>query len=174
MVKNPPAKAGDAGSVPGSGRSPGEGKGSPLQDSRLENPVDRGACCAAVHGVPKSQTGDLQLNNDRINIRDFLPKPVNGGLKCRLVINGIKKSSSFYTQVLYWLGFVYVTILCFGAWPFVQKPDPPPSNAPDIDGQCPWKFRAGLSCFQQFGSLFIPENGKQVSNVTSLNSRETP
>ena len=41
MVKNPPANAGDAGSIPGLGRSPGEGNGSPLQYSCLENPTDR-------------------------------------------------------------------------------------------------------------------------------------
>ena len=44
VVKNPPANAGDAGSVPGSGRSPGEGNGNPLQYSCMENPMDRGAC----------------------------------------------------------------------------------------------------------------------------------
>ena len=46
MVKNPPANAGDAGdmgSIPGSGRSHGEGNGNPLQYSCLENPMDRGA-----------------------------------------------------------------------------------------------------------------------------------
>ena len=58
-VKNPPAKAGDIGDtglVPGSGRSPGEGDSNPLQDSRLGNPMDRGAQGATVHGVAKSQT----------------------------------------------------------------------------------------------------------------------
>ena len=42
---------GDAGSIPGSGRSPGEGNGNPLQCSCLENPMDRGARWATVHGV---------------------------------------------------------------------------------------------------------------------------
>ena len=42
MVKNPPANAGDMVSIPGSGRSPEEGNGNPLQYSCLENPVDRG------------------------------------------------------------------------------------------------------------------------------------
>ena len=58
-VRNPPANAGgarDAGSVPGSGRSPGRGNGTPLQDSCLENPMDRGAWWAMVHEVAKSQT----------------------------------------------------------------------------------------------------------------------
>ena len=48
--------AGDLGSIPGSGRSPGEGNGNPLQYSCLENSMDRGAQQATVHGVAKSQT----------------------------------------------------------------------------------------------------------------------
>ena len=55
-VKNPPASAGDVGSIPRSGRSPGEGNGNPLQYSYLGNPVDRGAWWATVHGVVKSRT----------------------------------------------------------------------------------------------------------------------
>ena len=55
-VKNVPANAGDAGLIPGSGRSPGGGNGNPLQYSCLENPMDRGAWGATVHGVAKSQT----------------------------------------------------------------------------------------------------------------------
>ena len=49
--------AGDLGSIPGSGRSPGEGYGNPLQSSCLENSVDGGAWWATVHGVTKSPTG---------------------------------------------------------------------------------------------------------------------
>ena len=49
--------AGDPGSIPGSGRSPGEGNGNPLQYYCLENPMDRGAWQATVHGVAKSRTG---------------------------------------------------------------------------------------------------------------------
>ena len=52
-LKNPPANAGDVGLVPGSGRSPGEGNGNPLQYSCLGNPTDRGAWQATVHGVVK-------------------------------------------------------------------------------------------------------------------------
>ena len=48
--------AGDLGSIPGSGRSPGEGNGNPFQYSCLENPMDRGAWGATVHGVTKSRT----------------------------------------------------------------------------------------------------------------------
>ena len=46
--------AGDVGSIPGSGRSPGGGNGNPLQYSCLENSVDRGACRAAVHVIAES------------------------------------------------------------------------------------------------------------------------
>ena len=59
MVKNPPANVGDPGdprSISDSGRSPGGGHGSALQYSCLENPMDRGAWWATVHGVAKSQT----------------------------------------------------------------------------------------------------------------------
>ena len=60
MVKNLPANAGGVGSIPGSGRSLGEGNGNPLQYPCLGNPMDRGAWRATVHGVPKSGT---QLND---------------------------------------------------------------------------------------------------------------
>ena len=56
MVKNPPAKAedaGDMGSIPGLGRSPGVGNGNPLQYSCLENPMDRRAWQVTLHGVAK-------------------------------------------------------------------------------------------------------------------------
>ena len=57
VVKNPPANARDrrdAGSVPGLGRSPGGGQGSPFQYSCLENPMDRGAWQTTVHKVIES------------------------------------------------------------------------------------------------------------------------
>ena len=65
MLKNLPATAGDirdTGSVPGWGRSPGGGHGNPVQYSFLENPTNRGAWQATVHGVAKSQTGLKQLS----------------------------------------------------------------------------------------------------------------
>ena len=51
--KESACNAGDPGLIPGSGRSPGEGNGNPLQYSCLENPMDRGAWQATVHGVTK-------------------------------------------------------------------------------------------------------------------------
>ena len=59
VVKNPSANVGDirnAGLIPGSGRAPGGGHGNPLQFSCLENPMDRGAWWATVHGVMQSHT----------------------------------------------------------------------------------------------------------------------
>ena len=61
VVKNPPANAGDAGSIPGSERSPGEGNSNPPQYSCLGNPMDRRAQQSAVHGVAESDT--LKKNN---------------------------------------------------------------------------------------------------------------
>ena len=59
-VKVSASNAGDLGSIPGLGRSPGEGNGNPLQYSCLENPMDGGAWWATVHGVAESRT---QLSN---------------------------------------------------------------------------------------------------------------
>ena len=59
VLKNPPANAGDirdSGLIPGSGISPGEGHGNPLQYSCLENPTDRGAWQAMVHRIAESDT----------------------------------------------------------------------------------------------------------------------
>ena len=55
-VKASACNAGDLGLIPGSGRSPGEGNGNPLQYSCLENPMDRGAWWPTVHRVTKSRT----------------------------------------------------------------------------------------------------------------------
>ena len=56
MGKESACSVGDIGSIPGLGRSLGGGHGNPFQDSCLENPMDRGAWQATVHGVTKSQT----------------------------------------------------------------------------------------------------------------------
>ena len=55
-IKASACNAGDLGSIPGLGRSPGEGNGNALQYSCLENPMDGGAWWATVHGIAKSQT----------------------------------------------------------------------------------------------------------------------
>ena len=63
--------AGEPGLIPGLGRSPGEGNGSPLQYSCLENPMNRGACWPTVHGVGMSQTW----------LRDFTSLTMSFGYK---------------------------------------------------------------------------------------------
>ena len=60
VVKNPPANAGDQGSASGSGRSPGEGNGNPLQYSCLGKAMDRGAWWAIIHGVEESEMAKQQ------------------------------------------------------------------------------------------------------------------
>ena len=83
-VKNPPANAGDlrdVGSIPGSGRSPGGRHGNPLQYSCLENPMDRGAWRATVHGVAKSRTRLSQLSTQYsflglVMVLDFSQEPL--------------------------------------------------------------------------------------------------
>ena len=65
MVKKPPANVGDPrhlGSIPESGRSPGAGNSNPLQYSCLENPMDRGASQATLHGVAKESDTMKQMN----------------------------------------------------------------------------------------------------------------
>ena len=64
VVRNLPANAGDVGSVSGSGRSPGEGNGTPLQCSCLENPMDRGTWQATIHGVTKESDMTERLNSN--------------------------------------------------------------------------------------------------------------
>ena len=58
VIKNPPANAGVPDSIPGSGRSPGEGTGNPLQYSCLENSIDKGAWWAVVHGSQRVRRRD--------------------------------------------------------------------------------------------------------------------
>ena len=73
MVKNPPAKAGDVSSIPGSGRSTGEGHDNPLQYSFMKNPMDRGAAHGVtrvrhdlVTKIAKQQTRNLVSSGNRI------------------------------------------------------------------------------------------------------------
>ena len=69
-MKNPPADVQGAGSIPGWGRSPGEGNDNPLQCSCLENPMDRRAWQATVHGVTESDM-DEELSNSKMYHMSF-------------------------------------------------------------------------------------------------------
>ena len=64
VVKNPPANAGDVGSIPWLGKSPGEGNGNLLQYPCLGNPMERGACRATVNGLSKESDTIWGLNNN--------------------------------------------------------------------------------------------------------------
>ena len=89
VVKNPLANSGDlrdSGSIPGWGRSPGRGHGNPLQDSCLENPRDRGAWWATVHGVTESRA---RLSNTRTHW---------------------KKCCSSFTQLVTWPSWVWLPV----------------------------------------------------------------
>ena len=82
VVNTPPATAGDMrdkGSIPGSGRFPGGGRGNPLQSSCLETPMERGAWRATVHGVKESDTTE-QLSTG-VRARWGLGDPVLRNLK---------------------------------------------------------------------------------------------
>ena len=70
VVKNPASDSEDIGSIPGLGRSTGGGNGYPLQDSCLENPMDRRAWWATIHRVSKSWTQLNELNNNHKGPRE--------------------------------------------------------------------------------------------------------
>ena len=81
LKTNLPANAGDRGSIPGLGRSPGEGNGNPIQYSCLGNPMNRGAWWAIVHRVAKSWK-DLQLNKNKTK---FLGRSSSKALNCKIL-----------------------------------------------------------------------------------------
>ena len=73
--KESACNAGDSGSIPGLGRSPGEGNGNPLQYSCQENPMDRGAWRATVHGVSRVRRNLAMKHHHSIFEYDSLPLP---------------------------------------------------------------------------------------------------
>ena len=87
---------GDSGSIPGSGRSPGEGNGNSLQYSGLENPMDRGALWATVHGVTKSRT--------QLREKHFQDKAQD------------KEHLSLSLHVAYMVKRIVPDIICFLTW----------------------------------------------------------
>ena len=92
--KAPACKVGDAGPIPGSGRSPAEGNGNPLQHSCLENPMDRAAWRATVHGVAKSQTRlsdfTFLLSTGKIEVPHFNSYEMFHWMACCLVLSHIQ------------------------------------------------------------------------------------
>ena len=126
VVKNPPANAGelrDAGSIPGSGKSPGEGHGNPLQCSCLENPMDRGAWWAAVCGAAQSWTQLKWFNthshcgeNNEFLLMCLLATHISSLVKCvfgtsdKLAIRLLV--FSFYCWVFKSYSYILYTTLC--------------------------------------------------------------
>ena len=84
------------GLIPGSGRSPGEGSGNPLQYSRLESPMDRGAWRATVHGVARVRH-DLAAKLPPLPLLGPLPVPVSLGPLRRCKLGNFNK----YTGLLH-------------------------------------------------------------------------
>ena len=99
VVRNLPADAGDANLISGLGRSPGEGNGTLLQYSCLENPMVRGAWWAAVHGVTNSQTW-LRLNDNSNEILTWTCINNSGYLSHLKVLN-LKHIYFFPCKVIY-------------------------------------------------------------------------
>ena len=95
VVKNLPANAGDTGSIPGLGRSPGRGHGNPPQYSCLENPTDRGAWQATVHRVKKSQTRLKRLNWTELNwsSKGMVGKGHGSPLQCSWLENPVDRGA---------------------------------------------------------------------------------
>ena len=79
-VKNLSARAGDRDSIPGWGRSPGEGNGNPLQYSCPENPMDRGSWGATVHGVSKSDMTEQLSTHTAVSWKTIFPWTRRRGL----------------------------------------------------------------------------------------------
>ena len=94
-VKDLPANAGDAGSIPGSGRSPGGLNGNPLQYSRLGNPMDRGAWQATVHGVAKESDTTYRLKNNNV---------------CVYLINNCNMKTITYWSHIEMINFGYIRL----------------------------------------------------------------
>ena len=92
--------AGDPGSIPGSGRSPGEGNGNPLQYSCLENPMDRGARWATVHGVAKSQTRLSDYTYDMKKYSNLIFFPVAVQFSQHYLLEGAFSPLLFVTSFL--------------------------------------------------------------------------
>ena len=96
MVKNPPANAGDMGLIPGSGRSPGDGSGNPLQYSYLENSIKREAWQYTVHGAARSRTW-LLLTTHTVRSRAWLGSCRRHG-SSRNIASGLKNKVFLQTH----------------------------------------------------------------------------
>ena len=103
VVKNPLVNTGDMGLIPGSGRSPGEGNGNPFQYFCWDNPMDRGASQATVHGVTKNQT----------RFSDSTAASLRTLFLCIVSPRGCKKSDTTERRMLFTLSLFHkFIVLC--------------------------------------------------------------
>ena len=97
VVKNPPAKSGSTGSIPGWGRSPGEGNGNPLQYSHLENSMDRGAWQVTVYGGRKRVRYNLATTTTTKIAGDYCCLSVQGHWRqCHYSITNYAYLAQYY------------------------------------------------------------------------------
>ena len=123
--------AGGLSSIPGSGRSPGEGSGNPLQYAWLENPMDRGAWWAIVHGVPKSWTrlSDYHFHFQSDIRRDFSWSKKRFFQWEANSVNHLYSSNEVTLLLSWWLG---------SNWAWIPPPVENPLNFPSPTiGQAP-------------------------------------
>ena len=178
--KQPACQAGDAGSISGSGRPPGEGNGNPLQYFCLENPMDRGAWWASVHGVTKSQTRPKRLS---MHARTVLyPQSQVNSRKPKDFQNSFEGESryeltwghslSFLSQLLWW---TYRNDACAGVLGCEPLPQPPR----DVTLQHIWNRLPSWSptCLE-FGNTSDPMNFKEgtvsLSVGTTAQKEDSP
>ena len=169
--------AGDAGSISGSGRPPGEGNGNPLQYFCLKNPMDRGAW---VHGVTKSQTRPKRLS---MHARTVLyPQSQGNSRKPKDFQNSFEGESwseltwghslSFLSQLLWW---TYRNNACAGVLGYEPLPQPPR----DVTLQHIWNRLPSWSpkCLE-FGNTSDPVNFKEgtvsLSVGTTAQKEDSP
>ena len=99
--KESSSDAGDLGSIPGSGRSPGGGNGNPLQYSCLGNPMDRGACGVTVHGVAKSQTWLSTLGHMRRGAKQEMGMTCYGTCKVVIYTVSLLHTNKFHSKSIF-------------------------------------------------------------------------
>ena len=114
-VKASASNAGDLGSIPGLGTSPGEGNGNPLQYSCLENPVDGGAWSATVHRVTKSRTRLSDFTLPYLTLPYVPSLPAFWRVFFLFIINGywiLSKALSASIEMIIWLLFFNLLMWC--------------------------------------------------------------
>ena len=119
VSKESACNAGDLDLIPGSGRSPGEGNGNPLQYSCLENSMDRGAWQATVHGVAKSQTRLSNQTQEQPDERDALSKERGRGMRLPDPLQGHHSPSVFTSSPTQKLPAFFL-LLCLHFFPHNQ------------------------------------------------------